>query len=123
MIDGFLFKKGLQLEQLTKTKDLKTVIRHGVPLDYRGKLWWQVSGAQTIFVEGYYENLLKEFEGQKSSATQQIELVIRPFLISQLFCEFITSLFLLCYLFTPCRMCFGLSPTTSFFAVKTRQGS
>jgi len=87
VIDGFLFKKGLQLEQLTKTKELKAVIRHGVPLDYRAKIWWQVSGAATLFKEGYYENLLKEFEDKKSSATQQIELVRPCILFTSSFVE------------------------------------
>jgi len=74
VIDNYLFKKGLSIDSLVKTKDFKMMVRHGIPADYRARFWWQLSGASTIFEEGYYERLLKKYEGRSSLAIQQIEL-------------------------------------------------
>ena len=74
-LDGYLFKKGISIDSLVKSRDFKIFVRHGIPAEYRPKFWWQLSGAEEIFEDGYYQNILKMYEGKTSLATQQIELV------------------------------------------------
>jgi len=75
IIDSYLHKKGINLDQLVKTKELKFIIRHGISLEYRAKFWWNLSGGDQIFQEGYYNQMVKQYEGMKSTHTQQIDLV------------------------------------------------
>lgn len=60
-----------------RNNHLKSLVRSGIPNHLRSKLWHFWSGAKfkLDLWPGHYEDILKYYEGQPSSATEDIEKV------------------------------------------------
>lgn len=66
----------LSLSALSNTIALKRLIRKGIPLALRPKVWLSVSGAakkRSTVPDSYYEDLLKAVQGKVTAATRQID--------------------------------------------------
>lgn len=64
------------LGELTPSSELKNLLRCGVPVEHRQRVWrWIVSHrVHHIRTVGHYEGLLKKYEVAEHPATRQIEL-------------------------------------------------
>ncbi|UZJ53989.1 hypothetical protein CBS101457_003309 [Exobasidium rhododendri] len=63
----------------TETKDYQDfakLIRKGVPLIYRSKIWYECSGAMELNEPGKYQELLLDHENEENPCTHQIDLDI-----------------------------------------------
>ena len=63
---------------LANTIALKRLIRKGIPLALRPKVWLSVSGAakkRSTVPDSYYQDLLKAVQGKVTPATRQIDHV------------------------------------------------
>jgi hypothetical protein len=66
----------LSLSVLSNTIALKRLIRKGIPLALRPRVWLSVSGAakkRSTVPDSYYEDLLKAVQGKVTAATRQID--------------------------------------------------
>lgn len=71
-------KNGFSLEMI-KTRKLRELVRNGINSDLRGPLWLVTSGAINWWEAdvGLYADLLTRHKGIVSTATEEIEKVIR----------------------------------------------
>lgn len=53
-------------------KELERLIRGGIPLDYRSKIWLECSGASEMMEPGLFKELLQD-HGDTSSVAAEIE--------------------------------------------------
>ncbi|XP_038053263.1 TBC1 domain family member 2B-like [Patiria miniata] len=65
--------------ELTKTLELKSLVRQGIPHEYRHRVWkamveWRVKRDKELTGPGYYDKLLKSEKFKMNPATKQIEL-------------------------------------------------
>ncbi|KAE8800517.1 growth hormone-regulated TBC protein 1 [Hordeum vulgare] len=73
---GVISVTSLKLSVLTNTVTLRRMIRKGVPLALRPKVWMSVSGAakkRSTVPETYYDELIRATEGKTTPATRQID--------------------------------------------------
>ncbi|KAI5002883.1 hypothetical protein ZWY2020_027533 [Hordeum vulgare] len=73
---GVISVTSLKLSVLTNTVTLRRLIRKGVPLALRPKVWMSVSGAakkRSTVPETYYDELITATEGKTTPATRQID--------------------------------------------------
>ncbi|XP_042310528.1 TBC1 domain family member 2A isoform X3 [Sceloporus undulatus] len=75
-IEKSLSERWNNLGDLSSSSDLKALLRCGVPVEHRQRVWrWIVSHrVQHIHSPGHYQNLLKKCEAAEHPASQQIEL-------------------------------------------------
>ncbi|XP_022094216.1 TBC1 domain family member 2B-like [Acanthaster planci] len=65
--------------ELTKTLELKFLVRQGIPHEYRHRVWkamveWHVKKDKELTGPGYYDKLIKSEKFKMNPATKQIEL-------------------------------------------------
>jgi hypothetical protein len=60
---------------VVKTPELRHLVRAGIPLSLRGRLWglWCGASFKVLRHKGHYEDLLKYYNFEQSKATAQIE--------------------------------------------------
>ena len=59
------------------SNDIKKMARKGIPPEFRGRVWFQLSGAaeKKEMHPGYYEQIIKTHKNQVSTATKQADAV------------------------------------------------
>jgi small G protein signaling modulator 3 len=71
---------------LAKGNELRNLIRGGIPLVYRSKVWSECSGAFSMKVPGYYDDLVSQLASEHDgNAVQQIDMDIGRTLTDNIF--------------------------------------
>ncbi|KUJ23040.1 TBC-domain-containing protein [Mollisia scopiformis] len=69
-----------------KWKEFKTLVLGGIPVAYRAKIWAECSGAATLRIPGYYDDLIARSEADDDpSIVAQIEMDINRTLTDNIF--------------------------------------
>ncbi|EPS70214.1 hypothetical protein M569_04547, partial [Genlisea aurea] len=69
-------KSSLKFSALVNALTLKRLIKKGIPLNLRPKVWFSLSGAakkKSTVPDSYYNDLITAVEGKTTSATRQID--------------------------------------------------
>ncbi|CAE6510143.1 unnamed protein product [Rhizoctonia solani] len=64
---------GISRMDVTSAKEFAKLVRGGIPLIYRDKVWSECAGAAEIREPGVFQDLLKRHEGEENLALKEIE--------------------------------------------------